>query len=235
MATHSSIFACKIPWTEEPGGLQSMGSQSRTRLSHTPRPGQSRPRAGPGAWCARGPSGSWVATRTPQERGQCYQLGLYGPTGQGRKGGPRGIRPGKWTVPSEGSPKAWGCHRDSLLEVKAAGRGARPGGPGGDSLPRPPPGGAMVLGANLRPEAASAEGSSWPGSSQLPRPPRSAPCSGAGTREHQGLGSASLPGTRLGPHDWPPAAPQPPVGPQHCPRRGEGEQGAGGPHPAPAR
>ena len=27
MATHSSIFACKIPWTEEPGGLQSMGSQ----------------------------------------------------------------------------------------------------------------------------------------------------------------------------------------------------------------
>ena len=30
MATHSSIFAYKIPWTEEPGGLQSMGSQSRT-------------------------------------------------------------------------------------------------------------------------------------------------------------------------------------------------------------
>ena len=28
MATHSSIFAWKIPWTEEPGGLQSMGSQS---------------------------------------------------------------------------------------------------------------------------------------------------------------------------------------------------------------
>ena len=27
MATHSSIFAWKIPWTEEPGGLQSMGSQ----------------------------------------------------------------------------------------------------------------------------------------------------------------------------------------------------------------
>ena len=24
MATHSSIFAWKIPWTEEPGGLQSM-------------------------------------------------------------------------------------------------------------------------------------------------------------------------------------------------------------------
>ena len=26
-ATHSSIHAWKIPWTEEPGGLQSMGSQ----------------------------------------------------------------------------------------------------------------------------------------------------------------------------------------------------------------
>ena len=27
METHSSILAWKIPWTEEPGGLQSMGSQ----------------------------------------------------------------------------------------------------------------------------------------------------------------------------------------------------------------
>ena len=27
MATHSSIFAWKIPWTKESGGLQSMGSQ----------------------------------------------------------------------------------------------------------------------------------------------------------------------------------------------------------------
>ena len=27
MATHSSILACRIPWTEEPGGLQSMASQ----------------------------------------------------------------------------------------------------------------------------------------------------------------------------------------------------------------
>ena len=26
MAPHSSTLACKIPWTEEPGGLQSMGS-----------------------------------------------------------------------------------------------------------------------------------------------------------------------------------------------------------------
>ena len=27
MATHSRILAWRIPWTEEPGGLQSMGSQ----------------------------------------------------------------------------------------------------------------------------------------------------------------------------------------------------------------
>ena len=31
MATHSSILAWRIPWTEEPGGLQSMESQ---RVAH---------------------------------------------------------------------------------------------------------------------------------------------------------------------------------------------------------
>ena len=43
MATHFSILACKIPWTKEPGGLQSMGesgwqefAESQTPLStHT--------------------------------------------------------------------------------------------------------------------------------------------------------------------------------------------------------
>ena len=33
MATRSSILAWKIPWTEEPGRLQSVGSQSWTRLT----------------------------------------------------------------------------------------------------------------------------------------------------------------------------------------------------------
>ena len=33
MATHSSTLAWKIPWTEEPGRLQSMGSLSQTLLS----------------------------------------------------------------------------------------------------------------------------------------------------------------------------------------------------------
>ena len=31
MAIHSSILACRVPWTEEPGGLQSMGLQ---RVGH---------------------------------------------------------------------------------------------------------------------------------------------------------------------------------------------------------
>ena len=34
MAIHSSTIAWKISWTEEPGRLQSIGSQSRTRLSN---------------------------------------------------------------------------------------------------------------------------------------------------------------------------------------------------------
>ena len=34
MATHSSTLAWKIPWTEEPCRVQSMGSQSRTQLSY---------------------------------------------------------------------------------------------------------------------------------------------------------------------------------------------------------
>ena len=32
-ATHSVILAWRIPWTEEPGGLWSVGPQSQTRLS----------------------------------------------------------------------------------------------------------------------------------------------------------------------------------------------------------
>ena len=39
MATHSSILDWSIPWTEEPGGLQSMGSQrvdTTEQLNHNP-------------------------------------------------------------------------------------------------------------------------------------------------------------------------------------------------------
>ena len=35
MAIHSSILVWEIPWTEEPGGLQSMGLQkTQARLNH---------------------------------------------------------------------------------------------------------------------------------------------------------------------------------------------------------
>ena len=36
MATHSSILAWEIPWSEEPGRLQSMGSQESDMTEHTP-------------------------------------------------------------------------------------------------------------------------------------------------------------------------------------------------------
>ena len=36
MATHSSILAWKVPWTEELGGLQSMGSQESAKGYLTP-------------------------------------------------------------------------------------------------------------------------------------------------------------------------------------------------------
>ena len=37
MATHSSILAWRVLWIEEPGRLQSMGSQSQTQLSRLSR------------------------------------------------------------------------------------------------------------------------------------------------------------------------------------------------------
>ena len=35
MVTHSSILAWRIPWTEEPGGLQFMGSKESDTAEHT--------------------------------------------------------------------------------------------------------------------------------------------------------------------------------------------------------
>ena len=35
MTTHSSLLAWRIPWTEEPGGLQSTGSQRVSLSAHT--------------------------------------------------------------------------------------------------------------------------------------------------------------------------------------------------------
>ena len=52
MAAHSSILAWRIPWTEEPGGLQSIGSQSdmTERLSTAQHGGR-----GKGRWEVAGP------------------------------------------------------------------------------------------------------------------------------------------------------------------------------------
>ena len=61
MAIHSSTFAWKIPWMEEPGGLQSMGLQSHIRLSNFTEAG-GRPRV-------------WVT----QHRGSTPSVLLTGP------------------------------------------------------------------------------------------------------------------------------------------------------------
>ena len=42
MATHSSILAWRIPWAEEPGGLQSMESQVGHDLATKPAPPKTR-------------------------------------------------------------------------------------------------------------------------------------------------------------------------------------------------
>ena len=36
MATHSSILAWRIPWTKEPGRLQSIGLQKKSHMTETP-------------------------------------------------------------------------------------------------------------------------------------------------------------------------------------------------------
>ena len=46
MVNHSSLLAWRIPWMEEPGELQSLGSRSQTRLSRHTHKGRSR--QGPG-------------------------------------------------------------------------------------------------------------------------------------------------------------------------------------------
>ena len=49
MAAHSSILAWEIPWTEEPGGLQSTGWQRSDMTEHS---------TGMGTFCSTGPWGS---------------------------------------------------------------------------------------------------------------------------------------------------------------------------------
>ena len=53
MATHSSILAWRILWTEELGGLQSMGSQSWTRQQINTKRSKTWPRGGGMRWVIR--------------------------------------------------------------------------------------------------------------------------------------------------------------------------------------
>ena len=74
MATHSSILAWRIPWTEEPGGLQSTGSQSRTQLSIAQCYTQSRAE-GSSPWQHEGHQSivwsSFTVDGSPLQREQC--------------------------------------------------------------------------------------------------------------------------------------------------------------------
>ena len=66
MANHSSILVWKIPWTEEPGRLQSMRLQSQTRLSkftHLRRLGHLRRLVMPGEGAGRSKRWLWRAAR----------------------------------------------------------------------------------------------------------------------------------------------------------------------------
>ena len=66
MATHSSILAWKIPWTEEPGGLQSMGLQRvghdrvTSRILHWNETGRL---LGPAGWKGQ-PCSDWLRGRS---------------------------------------------------------------------------------------------------------------------------------------------------------------------------
>ena len=69
MATHSNILAWKTPWTEEPGGLQSMGLQLSNWTTKTARFQRSSPKANflsfasretfPGIWSSPPEQDSW--------------------------------------------------------------------------------------------------------------------------------------------------------------------------------
>ena len=65
MATHSSILAWKIPWTEQPGGLQSMKSQ---RVRHD--------------WATQPPSAMWRYLQVRRNFPDSLPVGPRWPTGQ---------------------------------------------------------------------------------------------------------------------------------------------------------
>ena len=64
MAVHSSILACRIPWTEDPGGLQPMGLQRaghcRSDLVQHSRSSNNKTNTGVGELCLRGCYLRWL-------------------------------------------------------------------------------------------------------------------------------------------------------------------------------
>ena len=73
MATHSSILAWKIPWTEEPGGLQSMRSKFQNKLLVTSFKGFSHDSDGKESACSAGdPSLIPGSGRSPGEGNATY-------------------------------------------------------------------------------------------------------------------------------------------------------------------
>ena len=63
MATHSSVLAWRIPGTGEPGGLLSMGSQSRTRLKRLSSSRSSTSRLRPTATQHEGRRQAWLSVK----------------------------------------------------------------------------------------------------------------------------------------------------------------------------
>ena len=81
MATHSSILAWEIPRTEEPGGLQSMGSQ---RVGHDFTFTPSDPQAHE---VSAGSTSTWPRGEPfPTARGAGWEEGKWPDTGVGRPG-----------------------------------------------------------------------------------------------------------------------------------------------------
>ena len=85
MATHSSVLAWRTPWTEEPGGLQSTGSQSQTRLSGLAHVLSTHycPVVSSQRTAARGPDGAWAPSlarelvRHAAPKTQCSQINFF--------------------------------------------------------------------------------------------------------------------------------------------------------------
>ena len=74
-ATRSSTLAWRIPWTGEPGGLQSTGSQSQTRLAGKEQPAQPQPPSP----STSAPSHLSLKNTFPSLQSQLRHLGLREP------------------------------------------------------------------------------------------------------------------------------------------------------------